>query len=276
MSSGEMTSETPVEMLKRVDLAPGSAPPENQTIAMFERLMTAFVETRAPDVIDRLNRVAAQSAEVNRYIDTGDKRLREMKLKVESFYDSIGDPHIALAGFKASITEELKLQQARKLWTDAARSAGRAYRNSWFALVILLIGVPSLAIWQSHEIFAFFRVVGDAVLVDLPENASETAILIAAVSRLVLVTMPIVLFVWLIKLVVRFNARSLLLMDDARQRNTMLETYLHLVEQDKDVKADRPLILEALFRRTPGHGPETIEPPTLAELIRMGQPGVKP
>ena len=39
--------------------------------------------------------------------------------------------------------------------------------------------------------------------------------------------------------------------------------------------AERPLILDALFRKTPEHAPETIEPPILAELIRMGQPGAK-
>jgi hypothetical protein len=60
-------------------------------------------------------------------------------------------------------------------------------------------------------------------------------------------------------------------MDDARQRVTMLNTYLFLIEQDAAVKQDRGAILEALFRRAPGHGGDTVEPPHFTDLLRYGQ-----
>ena len=224
--------------------------------------------------IDSLNeKVAGYENKVS--VLTGE--IRGIESDLDKFRSSVDQPAEQLETFKEAIIERLKLQEARKLWVGNAVAAKKAYRISWVILIFLLVLVPAFAILQSSAIFTFFRAIGQAVLVDLPENASETAILIAAVSRLVLVTLPVVMYVWLIRIVVRFNMRSLLLMDDANQRNTMLETYLHLVEQDADVKADRPLILEALFRRTPGHGPETIEPPNLTDIMnvgaRLGMPG---
>tara|TARA_R110002020_G_scaffold467027_4_gene690191 strand:- start:7107 stop:7325 length:219 start_codon:yes stop_codon:yes gene_type:complete len=67
--------------------------------------------------------------------------------------------------------------------------------------------------------------------------------------------------------------RSMLLMDDARARVTMLDTYLFLISQDAAVKQDRGAILEALFRRAPGHGSDTSEPPHFTDLLRYGQEG---
>lgn len=200
-------------------------------------------------------------------------QLDSIERDYKIFRATVTDPAAALDGFKASVQEELKLNDARKLWHGSAEQHFRAYCLSWVILAILLVIFPMALISNSETIFGFFRSVGEAVLVDLPENASETAILIAAVSRLVLITLPVALYIWLIRIVVRFNMRSLLLMNDANQRNTMLETYLHLVEQDAGVKADRPLILEALFRRTPGHGPDTIEPPNLADVMKLGSKG---
>ncbi|MGS1095853.1 DUF6161 domain-containing protein [Aquamicrobium terrae] len=221
--------------------------------------------------IDKTIKKLESSVENLRHmISTNAKSFEEMNTKYQEFRTTVEDPATALNGFKAAILEELKLKEARALWMSRAKSARVAYSLSWVILAGLLIVAPGIAIWNSTAIFGFFRAIGEAALVDLPANATETAILIAAISRLVLITLPVALYIWLIRIVVRFNMRSLLLMDDANQRNTMLETYLHLVEQDDGVKADRPLILEALFRRTPGHGAETIEPPNLADVLKLG------
>lgn len=189
--------------------------------------------------------------------------------RYERLNEAIQKKEHAIESFKQSIREDLKLAEARSLWDSAARRAKRSYTYSWIILAVLLLGGPGFAIYEYDKISNFLRIVSETVMMNIPEKATDTAILISAISRLILITMPIALYFWLIRLVVKFNSRSLLLMDDARQRNTMLETYLHLVERDADVKTDRPLILEALFRRTPGHGPETVEPVNLADILRM-------
>jgi hypothetical protein len=244
----------------------------NQTISTFETILVGYLEARQKVIRDAFESATAHASDVTGFIGRSSQQLAEMKEKLEGFYDSIGEPHIALDAFKTSLREELKLQEARKLWTGSAAQALRAYQMSWIALLLLLVVVPVVGLFNHGAIFQFFKDISSAVVETAGPNATDTAVLIGAVSRLVLVTLPVAMYIWLIKIIVRFNTRSLLLMDDARQRNTMLETYLHLVERDADVKADRPLILEALFRRTPGHGPETIEPVNLADVLKIGNP----
>lgn len=242
----------------------------NLTAEVVGRFVNEHLENRMDSSWKKLRDIEVFVATIEERFNGLSRDLMDSEDKIEKINRTVGDPAAALENFKAAVVEELKLKEARKLWTDSANRAWKAYAVSWLILVMLLVGVPLIAIMNSQAIFQFFHTLSEAVLVDLPPNATETAVLIAAVSRLVLVTLPVALFIWLIRIVVRFNMRSLLLMDDARQRNTMLETYLHLVEQDKDVKADRPLVLEALFRRTPGHGPDTIEPPNLADVLKLG------
>lgn len=246
---------------------------ENKTIEVIDAVISASLNSAENKVANLLSTAESQASQARTAAAEAVDKADKANKAAERFLLTIADKQTALDAFQESIREELKLQQARKLWTDSAEKARNAYAFSWAALLALLVVIPAIAIGHSDEIFAFFRAVSEAVLVDMPEEATGSALLIAAVSRLILITLPVALYVWLIKIVVRFNARSLLLMDDARQRNTMLETYLHLVEQDQDVRADRPLILEALFRRTPGHGPEAVEPVNLADVLKITSPG---
>lgn len=197
-----------------------------------------------------------------------DGQISSLKNQTDMLKEQVADRDREIQGFKASIVEALKLDTARRLWGDRAKDAAVAFWCSGAALLVMLIGVPALAIWEADAVFAFLRTMGSTVFADLPV-AGETVAAISLVSRLILITLPIALYIWLIRIMVRFNMRSLLLMDDAAQRKTMLDTYLHLVEQDATVKAERPLILEALFRRTPGHGADSIEPPNLSEVMKL-------
>ncbi|MER8867096.1 DUF6161 domain-containing protein [Mesorhizobium sp. M0751] len=244
----------------------------NQTLRMIDDVLGAYFETKRRDIDQWITEASFQQQAMSRSLIGSEKKLADMASRLQNFYDNIGEPHKALDAFKASIREELQLQDARKLWTGSAAKAQEAYSISWLILIVLLIGVPAFAISQYQAIIDFFHQVSVGIFKDIPVGASDTVAVISAISRLFLVTVPIAMYLWLIRIVVRFNTRSLLLMDDARQRNTMLETYLHLVERDKDTKGERPLILEALFRRTPGHGGDTIDPPSLPDVLRMTNP----
>lgn len=195
-------------------------------------------------------------------------QISSLKNQTDILKEQVADRDREIQGYKTSIVEALKLDTARRLWGDRAKDASVAFWCSGAALLVMLIGFPALAIWEADVVFAFLRTMGSTVFADLPV-AGETVAAISLVSRLILITLPIALYIWLIRIMVRFNMRSLLLMDDAAQRKTMLDTYLHLVEQDATVKAERPLILEALFRRTPGHGADSIEPPNLSEVMKL-------
>ncbi|RWN11775.1 DUF6161 domain-containing protein [Mesorhizobium sp.] len=244
----------------------------NQTLRMIDDVLGAYFETKQKGIDQWITEASFQQQNIDQSLTESEKKLVTMADRLQRFQDNIGDPQKALEAFKASIREELQLQDARKLWTGSADKAQNAYAISWIILIALLLGVPAYAISQYQAIIDFFHQVNIGIFKDIPPGSSDTVALISAISRLFLITVPVAMYLWLIRIVVRFNTRSLLLMDDARQRNTMLETYLHLVERDKEAKGERPLILEALFRRTPGHGGDTIDPPSLPDVLRITNP----
>lgn len=164
-------------------------------------------------------------------------------------------------------------EAARKLWGEREKQSRFALIASSIA-IFCLIAAPILgAICFTPEVLHYLaQIVAASSLPTTDTNGqvlptpNDTQITIAAIGRLVIVTVPVFLYIWAIRLVVRFNSRSLLLLDDARLRLTMLDTFFHLIEKEGAVKEDRALVLNALFRPGPGHG-DNVDPPNFTELV---------
>jgi hypothetical protein len=173
--------------------------------------------------------------------------------------------------------ERLKLRQAGKLWDSRARWARASWLSSFAAIALLILGVPSLAVWFREEILEFVRKV-DPTLYAPSVTGVEGVVagFLATASHLILISLPVAFLVWGIRFLIRFNMRSQLLMDDATQRRTMLETYFLLIEKGvADPKADRAVLLEALFRPPPGHGADAPEPLNLVDIAKLADIGSK-
>ncbi len=164
-------------------------------------------------------------------------------------------------------------EAARKLWGEREKQSRLALIASSIAIFLMIAGPIVLAICMTPQVLHYLaQIVAASSLPPIDVNGqllptpSDTQVTIAAIGRLVIVTVPIFLYVWAIRLVVRFNSRSLMLLDDARLRLTMLDTFFHLIEKEGAVKEDRALVLNALFRPAPGHG-DNVEPPNFTELV---------
>jgi Family of unknown function (DUF6161) len=166
-----------------------------------------------------------------------------------------------------SVQESIRSLSAKKLWDQRAESSRVAFWLSAGLIAILLLVVPGMAIYHLDRTLSTLKHIGEATMQGLPPQPTDTQLAVSAINRLVVITLPIVLYLWVVRLVVRFNLRSLLLLDDAKQRHTMMDTYFHLIEQQAALKEDRALILAALFRPSPGHGPDNVEPPNFTELL---------
>ncbi|MDO5895642.1 hypothetical protein [Agrobacterium sp. Azo12] len=164
-------------------------------------------------------------------------------------------------------------EAARKLWGEREKQSKWALILSSVAICLLIAAPIALAVCFTTEILHYLaQIVAASALPTIDSNGqqlpppTDAQVTIAAVGRLVIVTVPIFLYIWAIRLVVRFNSRSLLLLDDARLRLTMLDTFFHLIEKEGAVKEDRALVLNALFRPAPGHG-DNVDPPNFTELV---------
>ncbi len=172
-----------------------------------------------------------------------------------------------------STDERLTLRKAGKLWDDRANHARTSWALSFAAITALIVGIPSLAVTFRAEIVDFVRQVDPGTIVDPNAGVGQMVTsFLATASHLLLVSAPLGFLVWGIRFLIRYNMRSQLLMDDATQRRTMLETYFLLIERNvADPKVDRAVLLEAMFRPPPGHGVDAPEPLNLAEIAKLGE-----
>lgn len=242
----------------------------NDTIERVESVQAAFEELDAA-----LEDMGAKAAETEAYLTKQRSLVADLGAKTNAIAETTKNLDAEVETTRAALMEEVRLSETRSLWKTRAREAQTAYRWSAGLLVVILIGIPFVIWLNATPILQFVQLVETAgtagAVPDDPFIASA-----ALIGRLALLAIPVALIVWLVRLIVRFNTRSMLLMDDARQRTTVLDTYLFLVEQGAADKGDRAALLEALFRRVPGHGADTVEPPDFVDLLKLNQSGKTP
>lgn len=145
-------------------------------------------------------------------------RVKDEWLKLKSVYDT-----------------ELGLRAPTTYWTDRAKS----HRNQ-----SICFGAAF-----SVALIAFFLVFagsGLSYLQGVPENKS-------AVLAVLPILIPVFAGIWVLRILGRLLSENLLLMRDARERETLVKTFLALMKDESTGKSvvkdeDRILILHSLFR----------------------------
>ncbi|TKT45338.1 hypothetical protein [Rhizobium sp. LC145] len=218
--------------------------------------------------LQKSNNEALQSLDETKKLIDGTAResagyIHEQRTAAAEVHAKIDEAEAKLA----AVQESIGSLSAKKLWDQRAASSRWSFWLSAGLIAFLLLIIPGTAIYYLDWTLETLRHIGEATMQGLPPQPTDTQLAVSAINRLVVITLPIVLYLWVVRLVVRFNLQSLLLLDDAKQRHTMMDTYFHLLEQQAALKEDRALVLAALFRPTPGHGPDNVEPPNFTELL---------
>ncbi|MBB3394213.1 DUF6161 domain-containing protein [Rhizobium sp. BK060] len=173
-----------------------------------------------------------------------------------------------IEAFKEALREEAKIEAAKQLWDQRATAASRGFWTSAILLFLTLVFIPVMGFCKLDSVIAVLRHISETTLIGIDQSKAEGGVMLGlAINRIVIVTVPLALYFWMVRMLVRFNLRSQVLMDDARQRHTMMNTYFHLIEKQSAVKEDRALILNALFRPTPGQQNDSVDPPNFTELM---------
>ncbi len=175
-----------------------------------------------------------------------------------------------------AVREELRIDSTKKLWQSRAWSSTVSFWISAAAILIAFAAPIGSAYFYLDAILVALRHIGDAATQGLPIEATNAQLLTATISRLAVITVPLAIYFWAVKLLVRFNARAMVLMDDARQRETMMDVYVYLIENNGATQEERALVLNALFRPAPGHGAENVDPPNFTDLLSRAATAGKP
>lgn len=249
------------EQTKRVDQA--LTQQESSTLEMHNM----FVDARdgTSKLLSETEDAVAKTTEIVGVIQEISAENQE---KVAGILKSIETTEGQISAFAASVREELKIDNTKKLWRDRAFWSALSFWISAGVIAIAILAPPWWAMTHIETVISFLKRVGDAATQGLPAEATTAQLTAATISRLVVISAPLALYFWAVKLLVRFNNRSMMLMDDARQRHTTMDTYFHLIERSGATTEERGLMLNALFRPLPGQGQENIEPPNFMELVK--------
>ncbi|MGF0521852.1 hypothetical protein ACQEDT_10115 [Agrobacterium pusense] len=226
--------------------------------------LISSMETHVADVTSKTEQLKTEIGNQ----EIGTQRSKEL---AESLLEQISKSDEHVKAFATAVREELKVDATKKLWNRRATGSSISF---WLSAVVIAFGIFYPPYWvfkHVDEVILFLRHIGDAAVQGLPTDATAAQLTAATISRLVIITAPLAMYFWAIKLIVRFNTRSMVLMDDARQRQTTMDTYFHLVENDKATPEERGLMLNALFKPLPGQGQDNVEPPSFTDLTKRAE-----
>jgi hypothetical protein len=157
--------------------------------------------------------------------------------RVEDWKQFIIDKETDWGNLKKVYDEQLALRAPTQYWKDRAES--HKINAIGFASAFSLVLIVAVII---------FSCLGMPFLIDKsPDNTTSL------ISSLVPIVVPAFIFIWVLKILSRLLSENIGLMRDARERETMVETFLALMRDDADGKPlikddDRILILHSLFR----------------------------
>ncbi|RWE75262.1 hypothetical protein [Mesorhizobium sp.] len=197
---------------------------------------------------------AVQQAEAGKRVaDIIDERTKTTEANLNSFVNEAR----ARGNF-----DQLKIE-----WNNRASAATWAVGLS-YAVVLALIAAPVFYLgFRYTTVIEYLKEIGTLTKEELGDSPNAGVAAVVAATRLALIGVPLVLYFWIIRLAVKFNSRSMMLMDDSRARATMLETYYRMIAKDAAKDEDRAQVLAALFRPTPGYEADSGEPPTLISSV---------
>lgn len=203
-----------------------------------------------------------------------EEKQDEIKVSIDAFNADlegvIENSRSSIVNFEKSVNEHLKTSILGTFWLSRARWATAALCLSIVVICVLFGGATWAVFYFSDDIKGLITLkdLTDVEIGVLKDNVS--GVVAFQLTRAFLLAVPVILYFWIIKLAVRFFMRSLLLMDDARQRNTIMQSYVQMVRDGAVDDKALAIIMWALCRSVPGHGPDGIEPPDFTEVLRAG------
>ncbi|MBD9390099.1 hypothetical protein IB237_23140 [Agrobacterium sp. AGB01] len=191
-----------------------------------------------------------------------DKALLENRAAVEAGRQKldayIEEKTIELQKLHDLYENYLLLQGPSRHWKGVASTAS-SYAVGALILFAIMLLIPTIVVWLNWTNFSGYI---DHVI-DLTKGSFS-------VASLVIFTIPVLAYGWLLKHVSRVYTQNLAVAADAEHRRVMAITFLGLAKR-KSVgvsEQDRALILNALFRPSPTSAQDDGPPSGLLELIK--------
>jgi hypothetical protein len=153
---------------------------------------------------------------------------------------------------------KLTLEEPALTWKKIAERKTTVWL-SWLLVFALLVVIP-----------LFLAAASWSTIVDAIAKVTAGANGTFSIAGLAVITVPALLYAWLLKNVSRIFIQNLNLADDAAHRRSLALTYMGLLQDEKHPASDqdRAIILNALFRPIPPQTADEGPPAGVVDLIR--------
>lgn len=260
------------------------------TAAQQRSQLDAELTTYKAEAIEQWRKVGGQAATVDAAtksaVAAAESRFASAMQNAESqLAKTLQDAQSKVDNWTAAQDEQRQLEKPAALWSQrAVTHAANADRWKNWSMGIGFVGLV-LAIAVAVLTFLCSRPLFEAAII---EGASDSAKAAAGTLRPTFhyeliftgaITLAwLTMYLWAMRVLVRLYTTEHHLAIDASARGAMMEAYLGLIEADAANAADRPIVLQALFRPVQDgmvrdDGPPGITPAALLSSIASAKGG---
>lgn len=146
---------------------------------------------------------------------------------------------------KSAYLEAMELHAPIDYWKKKAENHERRQKRMTLSLAsaaICVIALPVAALWAVSY--------GWIPTTTLPAGSPDWAVILGPAKGLVAAILTSAVSIWALRIISKIYLSERHLAQDARERVTMITTYLALIKERAASDADRGIILQALFRTT--------------------------
>ncbi|QIG92275.1 DUF6161 domain-containing protein [Bradyrhizobium sp. 6(2017)] len=225
-----------------------SHPAGRDIIHVFRAVAFANPANFAFDDLLSASDAAAKAAEASKKSDAAAQALNQF----------IDDKRALIGELEDLYRNKLTIEEPARSWQTIAVKKTRIWRL-WLAIFALMTVAPIFAALE------YWSVVSDAI--GKLTGASNGGF---SISGLAAISVPALLYAWLLKNISRVFIQNLNLADDADHRRSLALTYMGLLQNEKQpaTDQDRAIILNALFRPIPPQTGDEGPPAGLLDLIQ--------
>ncbi|WP_426255412.1 DUF6161 domain-containing protein [Sphingomonas sp. DC2300-3] len=248
-----------------------------ETAAQQRAQIDAELTTYKAEAVENWRKFGNQTAE----IEASNKSA--VAAAQSNFASTMRDAQTQVDGWVAAQKEQRQLAKPAKLWEERALKH-TTDANKWRArsVVVGIVGLV-LAVFIAVRAFQWARPLFDAAIIPGKPTQTTAGTLRPTFHYELIFTGAITLawltmYLWAMRILVRLYTTEHHLAIDASARGAMMEAYLGLIEAKAANKADRPIVLQALFRPVQDgmvrdDGPPGITPAALLSSIASAKGG---
>lgn len=175
--------------------------------------------------------------------------LKELKEDIAQTKESFSD-------LKTAYLEDMKLKASEKMWDARSKIHIKEVSNHmlWFSLSLILGLILLGGIYYGLDQIFPYESDGKAKGFNI--------------FYTVIYTGPAILYIWVLRIILGNYRKQQAMLDDARERQTMIKTFKALEMEGKADSAERAIILQALFRPQGQNLEDGLPSPILEAMLK--------